>query len=65
MSIDVTAENWRTSAAANALDYGNVMPGDEQIDHVDISLTLPTVNGVTVTFGAADAKMADGVLATP
>ena len=58
MSIDVTADEGDgfTHAAANALDYGNIMPGDEHIDHADISLTLPTVNGVTVMLGAADAN---------
>lgn len=58
MSIDVTADEGDgfTHVATNALDYGNIMPGDEQIDHADISLTLPTVNGVTVMLGAADAN---------
>ena len=58
MAIDVTADEGDgfTHAAANALDYGNIMPGDEQIDHSDISLQLPTVNGVTVMLGAADAN---------
>ena len=58
MAIDVTADEGDgfTHAAANALDYGNIMPGDEQIDHADISLTLPTVSGVTVMLGAADAN---------
>ncbi len=54
MSIDVTADegNGFTSVATNALDYGNVLPGDEHIDHADVSLTLPTVSGVTVMLGA-------------
>ena len=58
MSIDVTADEGDgfTHDADNALDYGNIMPGDEHIDHADISLTLPTVNGVTVMLGAADAN---------
>jgi len=62
MSIDVTADegNGFTSVATNALDYGNVLPGDEHIDHADVSLTLPTVSGVTVMLGADtdDASMA-------
>ena len=58
MAIDVTADEGDgfTHVATNALDYGNIMPGDEHIDHADISLTLPTVNGVTVMLGAADAN---------
>ena len=62
MAIDVTADEGDgfTHVAANALDYGNIMPGDEQIDHADVSLTLPTVSGVTVMLGADtdDASMA-------
>jgi len=57
MAIDVTADEgngYATAVAANALDYGHVLPGDEYIDHADISLTLPTVSGVTVMLGAAD-----------
>ena len=62
MAIDVTADEGDgfTHVATNALDYGNIMPGDEHIDHADISLTLPTVSGVTVMLGADtdDASMA-------
>ena len=62
MSIDVTADegNGFEKATATATkfvegEYGFLLPGDEYIDHADISLTLPTVNGVTVMLGAADA----------
>ena len=59
MSIDVTADEGHGFGAATtpgALDYNVILPGDEHIDHADISLTLPTVNGVTVMLGAADAN---------
>ena len=59
MAIDVTADEGNGYAAAvagNALDYGQVLPGDEYIDHAGISLTLPTVSGVTVMLGAANAN---------
>ena len=57
MAIDVTAdEGHGFQAGTAALDYNRVLPGDEQIDHADISLTLPTVSGVTVMLGAADAN---------
>ena len=63
MSIDVTADegNGFEKATATATkfvegEYGFLLPGDEYIDHADISLTLPTVNGVTVMLGAADAN---------
>ena len=62
MATDVTADEGDgfTHAAANTLDYGNIMPGDEHIDPADISLTLPSVSGVTVMLGAAadDSSMA-------
>ena len=62
MAVDVTADEGTgfTSVATNALDYGNVMPADEHIDAAGISLTLPTVNGVSVMLGAAanDSSMA-------
>lgn len=56
IALDVTADegNGFTSVATNALDYGNVLPGDEHIDAAEISLALPTVSGVTVMLGAAD-----------
>jgi len=57
MAIDVTAdEGHGFQAGTAALDYNRILPGDEQIDHADISLTLPTVSGVTVMLGAADAN---------
>ena len=57
MAIDVTAdEGHGFQAGTAALDYNRVLPGDEQIDHADISLTLPTVSGVTVMLGAADTN---------
>ena len=63
MAIDVTADegNGFQKASATATkfvegEYGFLLPGDEYIDHADISLTLPTVNGVTVMLGAADAS---------
>ena len=62
MAIDVTADEGngfqKSSATATKFvdgEYGFLLPGDEYIDHADISLTLPTVNGVTVMLGAADA----------
>ena len=63
MSIDVTADEghgFSAAVAGNDLDYAQVLPGDEYIDHADISLTLPTVSGVTVMLGADtdDASMA-------
>ena len=63
MAIDVTADEgngYATAVATNPLDYGHVLPGDEYIDHANISLTLPTVSGVTVMLGADtdDASMA-------
>ena len=61
MAIDVTAdEGHGFQAGTAALDYNRILPGDEQIDHADISLTLPTVSGVTVMLGADtdDASMA-------
>jgi hypothetical protein len=62
MATDVTADEGTgfTSVATNALDYGNVMPGDEHIDASGISLSLPAVSGVTVMLGAAadDSSMA-------
>ena len=62
MAIDVTADEGHgyTAAAASGTyvsgEYGFRLPGDEYIDHADISLTLPTVSGVTVMLGAADAN---------
>ena len=58
MAIDVTADEGTgfTSVATNALDYGNKLPGDNYIDASDISLHLPTVSGVSVVLGAADAN---------
>ena len=60
MAIDVTADEGKGFAKAGASfadgEYGFKLPGDEYIDHADISLTLPTVSGVTVMLGAADAK---------
>ena len=63
MAIDVTADEGTgfTSVATNALDYGNKLPGDNYIDASDISLHLPTVSGVSVVLGAADAN--DGSMA--
>jgi hypothetical protein len=57
MATDVTADEGDgfTHVATNALDYGNIMPGDEHIDASDVSLTLPTVSGVTVMLGASSA----------
>ena len=61
MAIDVTADEGNgftraTDTGLPDLEYGDVLPGDEQIAHADISLTLPTVNGVTVMLGATDAN---------
>jgi len=61
MAIDVTADEGtgftrNTSSGLPDLEYGDVLPGDEQIAHADISLTLPTVSGVTVMLGATDAN---------
>ena len=62
MSIDVTADEGTgfekngTATTFASGEYGFLLPGDEYIDHADISLTLPTVNGVTVMLGAADAN---------
>jgi hypothetical protein len=60
MSIDVTADEGngfeKAGAAFAAGEYGAFLPGDEYIDHADISLTLPTVSGVTVMLGAADTN---------
>jgi hypothetical protein len=57
MATDVTADEGDgfTHVATNALDYGNIMPGDEHIDASDVSLTLPSVSGVTVMLGASSA----------
>ena len=60
MSIDVTADEGngfeKAGTAFAAGEYGAFLPGDEYIDHADISLTLPTVSGVTVMLGAADTN---------
>ena len=61
MAIDVTADEGNgftraTTTGIPDLEYGDVLPGDEQIAHADISLTLPSVSGVTVMVGATDAN---------
>ena len=62
MAIDVTADEGHgftgTGAAGAHVDgdYGFKLPGDNYIDASDISLQLPTVSGVTVMLGAADAN---------
>ena len=61
MSIDVTADEGNgftpeATTGAVAGEYGFALPGDEYIDHADISLTLPEVSGVKVMLGAADAN---------
>ena len=64
MATDVTADEGdgfnEGGANAGAIEYGSVMPGDEHIDASEISLTLPSVSGVTVMLGAHtnDSSMA-------
>ena len=64
MATDVTADEGdgfnEGGAGAGTIEYGSIMPGDEHIDPADISLTLPSVSGVTVMLGAAadDSTMA-------
>ena len=62
MAIDVTADEGNgftgsgTASAAIDGDYNFKLPGDNYIDASDISLHLPTVSGVSVVLGAADAN---------
>ena len=61
MAIDVTADE------GNALTstYTALLPGDEAIDHADISLKLPAIGGATIMVGMSDGATdaADGTMA--
>ena len=61
MAIDVTADE------GNALTstYTALLPGDEAIDHADVSLKLPAIGGATIMVGMSDGATdaADGTMA--
>jgi len=61
MAIDVTADE------GNALTstYTALLPGDEAIDHADVSLKLPAIGGATLMVGMSDGATdtADGTMA--
>ena len=59
MSIDVTADEGhggftKAGTAFVAGEYGFKLPGDEYIGHSDISLALPSINGVSISLGYGD-----------
>jgi outer membrane protein OmpU len=61
MAIDVTADEGNALTAT----YNTVLPGDEYIDHADISLKLPAIGGATIMVGMSDGATdaADGTMA--
>ena len=69
MSIDVTADEGNAFAKAGATpvagEYGYALPGDEYIDHADVSLKLPSISGATIMVGMSDGATdsADGTQA--
>jgi len=69
MAIDVTADEGNAFAKAAATpvagEYGYALPGDEYIDHADISLKLPAIGGATIMVGMSDGATdsADGTMA--
>jgi hypothetical protein len=69
MSIDVTADEGNAFAKAGAApvagEYGYALPGDEYIDHADVSLKLPSISGATIMVGMSDGATdsADGTQA--
>ena len=69
MAIDVTADEGNAFAKAGAKpvagEYGYALPGDEYIDHSDVSLKLPAISGATIMVGMSDGATdsADGTQA--
>ena len=61
MAIDVTADEGNALTAT----YNTVLPGDEYIDHADVSLKLPAIGGATIMVGMSDGATdaADGTMA--
>ena len=55
MSIDVTADEGNALSAA----YKVLLPGDEAIDHADLSLKLPSISGATIMVGMSDGTTDD------
>ena len=56
MAIDVTADEGNALSAA----YTALLPGDEAIDHADVSLKLPAISGATIMVGMSDGDTDDG-----
>ena len=61
MAIDVTADEGNALTAT----YNTVLPGDEYIDHADVSLKLPAIGGATIMVGMSDgdSDAEDGTMA--
>lgn len=55
MSIDVTADEGNALSAT----YTALLPGDEAIDHADVSLKLPAISGATIMVGMSDGANDD------
>ena len=53
MSVDVTADEGHGGFTAGGT-YVSTLPGDEYIGHSDISLALPSINGVSIAIGYGD-----------
>ena len=55
MAIDVTADEGNALTAT----YTALLPGDEAIDHADVSLKLPSISGATIMVGMSDGATDD------
>ena len=55
MAIDVTADEGNALSAT----YTALLPGDEAIDHADVSLKLPSISGATIMVGMSDGATDD------
>ena len=55
MAIDVTADEGNALSAG----YKVLLPGDEAIDHADVSLKLPSISGATIMVGMSDGTTDD------
>ena len=55
MAIDVTADEGTGLSAT----YNTILPGDEYIDHADVSLKLPSISGATIMVGMSDGTTDD------
>ena len=58
MSVDVTADEGHGGFTAGGT-YVSTLPGDEYIGHSDISLALPSINGVSIAIGYGDGTSDD------